>query len=117
MTTPDWLKPGVYGALCGAIVVTIIGFSWGGWMTGSSAAKFADDRSDAAVMAALVPVCVDRSTRDPDRAEKLATIQDASSYQKREAVMDTGCATLPGMNEADRDLAQACIDGLGPDAT
>ena len=33
MNTPEWLKPGVYGALIGAAFVGIVGFSWGGWVT------------------------------------------------------------------------------------
>ena len=29
MNTPEWLKPGVYGALTGAVVVAFVGFTWG----------------------------------------------------------------------------------------
>jgi len=30
MTTPEWLKPALYGVACGAAALAIIGFSWGG---------------------------------------------------------------------------------------
>ena len=36
MTNPEWLKPGIYGALIGAVFVGVVGFSWGGWMTGAA---------------------------------------------------------------------------------
>ena len=28
MNTPEWLKPGIYGALIGAAFVGVVGFSW-----------------------------------------------------------------------------------------
>jgi hypothetical protein len=37
MTTPEWLRPGIYGALIGAAFVSIAGFTWGGWVTGGTA--------------------------------------------------------------------------------
>ena len=35
MQTLQWLKPGLYGAACGAITPVVAGFSWGGWVTGA----------------------------------------------------------------------------------
>jgi len=29
MNTPEWLKPGIYGALIGAVFVGVVGFTWG----------------------------------------------------------------------------------------
>lgn len=37
MNTPEWLKPGIYGALIGAVCVGVVGFTWGGWVTGGTA--------------------------------------------------------------------------------
>ena len=34
MQSPEWLKPALYGAACGAIALATVGFSWGGWVTG-----------------------------------------------------------------------------------
>jgi dienelactone hydrolase len=42
MTTSEWLKPGIYGTLFGAAFVGIVGFSWGGWMTGGDAEEMAN---------------------------------------------------------------------------
>ncbi len=116
MTTPEWLKPGIYGALLGAIFVSIVGFSWGGWMTGAGAEKMANKQAKEEVIAALVPVCLDMSRADNERMAKLATIRAASSFNRRAAVMETGWATIPGSNGPNRDLAQACIEGLNLDA-
>ncbi len=43
MRTPEWLKPGLYGAACGAVALAVIGFSWGGWVTGGMARTMAAD--------------------------------------------------------------------------
>ncbi|MCC1491475.1 hypothetical protein [Cognatishimia sp. F0-27] len=117
MTTPEWLKPGLYGALLGAAFVGIAGFSWGGWMTGGSAEDMANKMAQEEVIAALVPLCLDMSRADIDRMAKLATIREASSFRRRDAVMETGWATMPGSDGPNRDLALACIDGLDLDAS
>ena len=74
-------------------------------------------RSHDAVTSALVPVCVDQARRDPGRVDKLATIEAAKIYQRGDAVMAAGWATLPGMVDPDPDLAKACVEGLALDAT
>ncbi len=117
MTTPEWLKPGIYGALIGAAFVGIVGFSWGGWMTGSGAEKMETEMAQDSVIAALVPFCLDMSRTDNERIAKLATIREASAFQRRDAVMETGWATMPGSDGPNRDLAQACIEGLDLNAS
>jgi hypothetical protein len=115
MTNPEWLKPGAYGAICGAVAAAVIGFTWGGWVTGGRAENMATTRSHDAVMLAMVPICLDQSMRDPGRSDKLVTIKAATSFKRGDAVMETGWATLPGMDQPDPDLARACVDSLALD--
>lgn len=117
MTFPEWTKPGIYGVLVGAVGTTIVGFTWGGWTTGGSAEKMAQSLANDAVTQAMVPVCLDMSTADLERDAKLTTIRDATSFNRRKAVMATGWATFPGTEEPNRDLAEACIEGLEIDAS
>ena len=112
MKIPVWLKPGIYGAITGAVLTAVVGFTWGGWVTGNNADKMAMTMAHDDVIAALVPVCVDMARTDPSRVEKLATIRAASTYQRRDAVMAAGWATMPGAETPDRDLAQACLTAL-----
>jgi dienelactone hydrolase len=112
MKTPEWFSPGAYGFMAGAVFVAVVGFSWGGWMTGSSANKLATALAQSEVTAALVPVCLERALSDPDRAAKLDTISKAATYKRPEAVMAAGWATVPGATEPDQALAAACIPGL-----
>ena len=117
MTFPEWTKPGIYGAFAGAIVVSVLGFTWGGWTTSGNAQKMAQNLATDEVTLAMVPVCLNMSAADPERAEKLASIQDASGFNRRKALMDTGWATFPGSDTPNRDLADACISGLELDGT
>lgn len=117
MNAPEWLKPGLYGAAIGAILVVGVGFAWGGWVTGATARENAMTRAHDDVVAAFVPVCLDMAGTDPERARKLETIRTATSYKQRDALMDTGWATMPGSVDADRDIAQACLKGLDLDAS
>ncbi len=110
MTNPEWLKPGINDAVIGAVFVCVVGFSLGGWMTGSGANKMASAMADDDVIAALVPVCLKLARTDTERVAKLATNNEVASYKRRDAVVDAGRATMPGSEVPDGDLAQACMD-------
>ncbi|CUH65447.1 hypothetical protein TG4357_01868 [Thalassovita gelatinovora] len=117
MTFPEWTKPGVYGALVGAVAVSILGFTWGGWTTSGDAQEMADSFAAEQVILAMVPVCLELSEADAERTAKLAILQEASSFQRRNAMMETGWATLPGTDAPSRDLANACLEGLELDGS
>ena len=112
MNTPEWLRPGLYGAAIGAVLLGIVGFSWGGWVTGGTASARATTLAHDSVVSAMVPVCLDLAQADPARAAKLETIKAATTYQRRDAVMQAGWATMPGAEKPDRDIAQACLAKL-----
>lgn len=116
MNTLEWFKPGVYGALLGAAALAIIGFSWGGWVTGGTAQDRAEDLSHETLTTAMVPVCLEMARSDPKRQAKLETIRTASRYQQRDALMEAGWATVPGTDGPDRDIAQACLAVIDLDA-
>lgn len=117
MTFPEWTKPGVYGAFVGAIAVSVLGFSWGGWATASGAQEMAASFAAEQVTLSMVPVCLGLSQADAERASILATLRDASSFQRRTAMMETGWATIPGTDAPSRDLASACLAELDLDGS
>lgn len=112
MADREWLKPSIYGALGGSVLTMVLGFSWGGWVTGGSAQALAIAEAKSAVIAALVPVCLDRAQTDADRSAKLTMISEAPIYQRRDKLMEAGWATGPGTEAPNRDLAQACVASL-----
>ena len=112
MKTPEWLKHGIYGAAVGAAALAIVGFSWGGWMTGAAAKDMAADEVRMEVVAALLPICIEQSRQDPTSNERLSELKDASTYQRRDMLMKTGWATMPGSTDPNRQLATACMEEL-----
>ena len=112
MQFPAWLKPAASGAVAGAAVIAIAGFSWGGWVTGGSAQTMADNQARMEVVAALVPVCVEQSRLDPNATAMLASLKDETSYKRSDMLMKTGWATMPGSTDPDRAVAKACMDTL-----
>ena len=112
MNTPEWLKPGIYGALIGAAFVGVVGFTWGGWVTGGTAKEMAADQAKLEVVAALVPICIQQSSQDPQVVETLSQLREASSYQRSDMLMKAGWATMPGSSDPNRNVAKACIERL-----
>jgi hypothetical protein len=113
MQTPVWLKPGLYGAACGAIALAVVGFSWGGWVTGSKAESMAEARSRTDVVTALTGICVEQSKHDPLLAERAAFLKTTASYSRGDLIMKHGWATMPGTAEPNRQVANACAEKVG----
>lgn len=112
MNMPVWIKPALYGAGVGAIALAIIGFSWGGWVTQSTAQKQSDVASIAAVSTAMTPYCLAQSKSDPRSVEILAEFKAAAGYNKRAVIEKAGWATPLGAEKPNSDLARACTDAL-----
>ena len=52
-------------AIVGAIVISIVGFSWWGWVLESTANQKAKQMSEEAVMISLANICVYQASQDP----------------------------------------------------
>src|SRR6266542_1024746 len=90
------VKSSPFGAAAGAAALAVIGFSWGGWVTGGTAAKIADRTANAAVVLALAPICVDNFRRQPDAGAQLVSLQKMSSYDQAGFVQKGGWAASLG---------------------
>lgn len=105
-------KTGCVGAIGGAIVLAIIGFAWGGWVTGGTAQEMAKEMADKAVIDRLAPICVLQSNRDPEKDKKLAELKELSSWDRRDYVEKQGWATMPGEKDPDSEVAGECASRL-----
>jgi len=88
-------------------VLAIVGFAWGGWVTGGSAKDMASKASNAAVASALTPYCVEQAGT-AEAAVALTEIKAASTYSRKGLVEKAGWATPMGAERPNSDLAQAC---------
>lgn len=113
MAIPEWVKPGLWGAVIGAIVAMIVGFSWGGWTTASGAEEMATERVESALVVALTPHCVARAHADPQSEALLSELAAiTSNYQRRNFVSEAGWSIMPGQEKADRHLSVSCAAAL-----
>ena len=107
-----WFKPRAWAFVLGSVVTMILGFTVGGWTTGGTADRLATERSQTAIIAALVPVCLDKSKADPASTKKLTALRALnSSFDQRDAVLNDGWATIGG-GEANREVADLCAAQL-----
>jgi hypothetical protein len=107
-----WLKPAVWGVIVGAIAIMIVGFSWMGWVLGSTAERMAAERTNSAVVLALTPSCVASFMRQPNLPTKLAEFQKFDSWKQRQFVEEGGWATPRGDKTPNSGLATACAEEL-----
>ena len=112
MNIPEWLKPALVGGGIGAVAMAITGFTWGGWVTGAKAEVMAQNMAKSEVVAALVPICLAQSKQDPMVATTLATLGETSRYQRDDILMEAGWATMPGSEDPNRAVANACLEVL-----
>ena len=84
------VKPAVWGAVVGAVAFTVVGFSSLGWTLGSTAEKMANQRAEAAVVAALAPICVEKFQHQADALAKLVEFNKISSWNRRSVIEKSG---------------------------
>jgi hypothetical protein len=110
MKIPVETKPALWGLAGGAVAAAIVGFTWGGWVTGGRAEAEATQRASAAVVAALAPVCVQRFQTGPDAAGNLAALKKVDGWSQGDFVEKGGWATIPGSKPTDEvaAVAKAC---------
>jgi hypothetical protein len=111
MRIPAEVKPAVWGAIAGAAALAILGFSWGGWVTGGTAQALAKAQADRAVVTALAPICVENFRHHANADANLAELQKASSWEQAGYIEKGGWAKMPGGGSS-AGVAAACAEML-----
>ena len=106
------LKPALWGAVAGAVAISVIGFSAMGWTLGRTAERMAADRTESALVRVLAPICVEKFQQQANSATKLIEFKKAASWDQRALLEKGGWATLPGSDPANSAVAQACANLL-----
>jgi hypothetical protein len=97
-----------WSAMAAVIATMIVGFTWGGWVTGGTARAMAQTQAEDAVVKRLVPICVVQSNEDPKKAEKLKEMNALSSYERSEFLEKVGWSKMPGETESDSRVSEEC---------
>ena len=103
-------KTAVFWSWIASIVLTmIIGFAWGGWVTGGTARSMAEKMTEDAVVKRLAPMCVVQFKQAPGKDQKLKELEKTDSWQRSEYVEKQGWATMPGEEKPDSKVASECV--------
>lgn len=81
------VQPAAWGVAGGAIAAIIIGFAWGGWVTGGTAEKMESESVQAAIVRAFTPLCVAKAEPHPDQ---LVLLKKEDSWKRGDFVIKAG---------------------------
>ena len=108
MTSKTYLKPVLAGAVGGAFLTALLGFTLGGWVTSSKSENAAQDKSKLAVIAALAPICHSNFEATADAQEQRALLEKTDDWKRAEFVNSAGWTKIPGVEAASSGLARTC---------
>jgi hypothetical protein len=94
------------------VLTLIVGFTWGGWVTGSSAEQMAVQAREDGRAQLAATVCVERFMEASDAAIKLAELKKESRWQRDGYIEEGGWVTLVGLEEPVEGAADLCASQL-----
>jgi hypothetical protein len=92
MKIPAQIKPAAWGAAGGAIAAMVIGFTWGGWVTGGTSEKNAREAAQTAV-------------------EQLILLKKENFYSRHDFVVKAGWVSNVA-EEYRRHVAESCASAI-----
>ncbi len=117
MNVPEYVKPAAWGVVGGAIAAMVIGFTWGGWVTGGTAVQMGATSAEAAIVQAFTPLCVAKAEQEP---EQLALLEEESRWKHDDFVVEAGWVDNVKENyraEVARACAAAVLEAMEPEPT
>lgn len=101
-----------WSCLACVVAALVVGFTWGGWVTGGTAeAQAAEARLEGRAELAAT-ICVARYVDAADAAVQLAALKDESRWTRNDTIAAAGWATPLGVEEPVRGAANLCADRL-----
>jgi hypothetical protein len=101
----------LWGAAAGAAALAIVGFTWGGWLTGGQAEAMTQKRSEAAVVAVLTPICIERFQGNANASANLVALKTITQpWSRRDYIVNGGWAAFGQSRPFE--LADACAEAL-----
>ncbi len=95
-----------------AVATIVVGFSWGGWVTGGTATRMASDAASGAEARMASASCFTRFNQSPDMVIQLAALKKADSYDRSDLLQKGGWVTMPGNTNPVAGAADICARAL-----
>jgi dienelactone hydrolase len=109
----DWEKTkfGLLSAAGGALVLAVVGFNWGGWMTTGTADAMAKESAANAVAERLGSICIaqfNKDSKDSQKNQKLSEMKAQDAWERGRYIEKQTWAIMPGDEKPDSGVADAC---------
>lgn len=99
------------GAAAGVVATLVIGFMWGGWVTGGTAKKMTSEAIEATQVTIYSPVCVERYMAKATPEQRAAFAKE-NNWNRDSIIEKTGFATPPGSSAPSDAVADKCAETL-----
>lgn len=95
-----------------AVATIVVGFTWGGWVTGASAREMAMKAAAEGRASVVAALCVDKFAKGADVGAKLVALKATDSWRRNEFIEKGGWVTLPGVEKPMAGAAEICAKRL-----
>lgn len=103
----------IWACIITAVATMLIGFNWGGWVTGGTAHKMAMSAGNDARSELASAICIERFKAEPASAAQLTELKALDgSYRQQQFIEEKGWATMPGEKSPNRMAAKSCAAAL-----
>ncbi|MEZ5831446.1 MAG: hypothetical protein R3D05_09710 [Dongiaceae bacterium] len=97
--------------VCVALTM-VVGFGWGGWVTGGTAKDMAEQSAATARSDLAASICVKQFMDSKDAAKALANLKQTASWKREQVVEDGGWAKIAGLDKPVSGAADKCAKQL-----
>ena len=98
----------IQGAVVGSLLTMVIGFGFAGWQLATNVERRAELRVNAALVAALTPICVEKFKSAANAKTTLVAFNAVDSWRRDDFVEKGGWATFAGSTAPNSGVAEAC---------
>jgi hypothetical protein len=106
-------KTMIFWSCAGCIAATLIlGFTWGGWMTASSARKAVVQAGYEARADMAAAICVNRFDASPDHVANLAALKGTDSWKRDDYIVKGGWLKIDGVDSDISGASALCAQRL-----
>jgi hypothetical protein len=95
-----------------AVATMIVGFTWGGWVTGGTAEKMTSAAASSARAELAATMCVTRFMGGPDMTAQLAALKASNSWNRNDLIDKAGWTTPPGIDKPIQGAGELCATRL-----
>lgn len=94
------------------VATMVVGFVWGGWVTGGTAAEMARKAGDEANASLAAAICMTQFNKAGDATTQLAALHKLDTWQRSDFIKKGGWANLPGMKDPVNGSSEMCAKKL-----